>query len=188
MSKGFAMKRVLVALILISAATVGMSSASIAGESTATGCTEPRPERTYAADHLVYRLAVDLTNCEWWDGSPIQLEAELERLDGTAGHGAWSGTVCGIDNSAMRTTTDASGTNEQPAKPLPGGCEIQVTMEHPSFETAYYRGEITFPGADGRRSLSFTAVCGQPAGCVDLPVDPIPMFAPIGDLVANNAP
>lgn len=62
-----------------------------------------------------------------------------------------------------------------------------MTMEHPPLETAYYRGEVTFPGKGGRRTLSFTAVCGQAAGCLDLPVDPMPTPAPIGDLVVGDA-
>ena len=96
MSKGHAMKRLLLSMSLVAAATIGMSSVSLAAESSGTGCTEPKPERTYADHQLVYRLAVDLTHCDWWDGSPIQLEADLERLDGLGGYGAWSGTICGV--------------------------------------------------------------------------------------------
>ena len=59
------------------------------------GCNERVPERTYTDNQLVYRLAVDLTQCDWWDGSLTQLEADLERLEGSGGHGAWSGTLCG---------------------------------------------------------------------------------------------
>jgi hypothetical protein len=177
------MKRLLVALGLIAAATIGMPSVSGAAESSGAGCREPEPERTYEDHQLVYRLAVDLTDCEWWDGSPIQLEADLERLTGLEGHGAWSGTVCGV-GSDIRSRSYERRTKR--AAPRVGVCEIQVTMEHPPFETAYYRGEVTFPGTGGQRTASFTALCGQPAGCLDLPADPMPTLAPIGDLVAGN--
>ena len=183
MSKGRVMKRTLVAVSLIAAATVGMSGAGVAAESGA-GCSEPEPKRTYAHDRIVYGLAVDLTDCDWWDGSPIQLEADLERLDGLEGYGAWSGTVCGVP-AALLSRNDEPAT-KQAALPRSGVCEIQVSIKHPPFETAYYRGEVTFPARGGRRSLSFTALCGQPASCVELPVDPMPTLAPVGDLIVGD--
>ena len=178
------MKRMLVAIGLITAAPIGMPSVSIAAQSSGTACREPEPERSYADHQLVYRLAVDLTDCDWWDGSPIQLEADLERLTGLEGHGAWSGTICGV-GSDLRSRNNERRT-KQATTPRSGVCEIQVAMEHPAIETAYYRGEVTFPGTAGQRTLSFTALCGQPAGCLDLPADPMPTLAPIGNLVAGS--
>jgi hypothetical protein len=61
-----------------------------------------------------------------------------------------------------------------------------VDIEHPPIEAAYYRGEVSFPWDGGRRSLSFTALCGPPTGCLDLPVDPMPTLAPIGDVVVGD--
>jgi hypothetical protein len=153
---------------------------------TASGeCNQPVPERTYTDDELVYRLAVDLTHCDWWDGSPIQLDADLERLDGTEGHGAGSGTVCGVDFTIRPDNGEESST-ETTARPKSGICEVQVAIEHPPVEAAYYRGEVSFPWDGGRRTVSFTALCGQPAGCLDLPVDPMPTLAPIGETIVGD--
>jgi hypothetical protein len=43
-----------------------------------------------------------------------------------------------------------------------------------------------FPWDGGRRTLSFTALCGQPAGFLELPVDPMPTLAPIGDMIIGD--
>jgi hypothetical protein len=61
-----------------------------------------------------------------------------------------------------------------------------VAIDHPAVEVAYYRGEVSFPWDGGRRTLSFTALCGQPAGCVDVPVGPKPTLAPIGDMAVGD--
>ena len=148
---------------------------------------QPVPQRSYTQGHLAYGVAVDLTNCDWWDRSPIQLEASLERIDGTQGHGAWSGTVCGVA-FAIRPDDGQESATETAATPTSGICEVQVALEHPPVEAAHYRGEISFPWEGGRRTLSFTAVCGPPAGCVDVPVDVRPVLAPAGELIdADNS-
>ncbi|MEW6475443.1 MAG: hypothetical protein AB1679_24575 [Actinomycetota bacterium] len=178
------MKRRLVTLALITTAAAGIPSPGFTSETTGGGCTEPVPERIYSADRLAYRLSVDLSHCDWWDGSPIQLDAGLERLDGTGGHGAWSGTVCGI---GLAMGTDSSEPEaETTVRSKSGVCEIQVAMEHPPVEAAYYRGEVSFPWQGARRTLAFTALCGQPGGCADLPVDPMPSLAPIGELIVGD--
>lgn len=177
------MQRALVALALTAAATVGLPAGSFAAQSPAGGCNDPVPERIYSDDQLVYRVAVDLTDCGWWDGSPIKLEADLERLDGTGGHGAWSGTVCSL--LSIRPDNDEPATGEA-ARPKSGVCEVKVAIGHPRVETAYYRGEVSFPAEGGQRSLSFTALCGPLAGCLDLPVDVMTTLSPIGDLIVGD--
>jgi hypothetical protein len=148
------------------------------------GCSQPVPQRSYTDDQLVYSLAVDLTNCAWWDRSPIQLEADLDRTDGTEGHGAGSGTLCGVA-FAIRPDNGEQPPTET-ATPKSGICEVQVALEHPPVEAAYYRGEVSFPWDGGRRTLSFTAVCGPPPGCLDLPVDAMPALAPVGDMIDGD--
>lgn len=179
------MKRMLVAIALIAAATVVLPGAGVAAQTGGPGCNEPVPERSYTDDQLVYRLAVNLSHCDWWDGSPIQLDADLERLDGTGGHGAGSGTVCGVDLT-IRPDNGEESAMPRAARSKSGICEVQVAIEHPPVEAAYYRGEVSFPWEGARRTLSFTALCGQPAGCLDLPVDPMPMLAPIGDVIVGD--
>lgn len=179
------MKRKLAALALTAIAIVGLPGSVLAAQTAGGGCNEPLPERTYTGEALVYRLVVDLTLCDWWDGSAIQLEVDLERLDGTGGHGAGSATICGV-GPTLRPDHGEERATEKPAKPKSGVCEVQVAIEHPPVEVAYYRGEVSFPWDGGRRTLSFIAVCGQPAGCLDLPVDPMPTLAPIGDVIVGD--
>ena len=179
------MKRRLVTLALITATVAGIPSPGFAAKTSGRGCTEPVPERIYSADQLVYRLSVDLSQCDWWDGSPIQLDADLERLDGTGGHGAWSGTVCGID-LPIGTDTGEGPAAEKAFGSKSGVCEIQVAIEHPPVEATYYRGEAAFPWHGARRMLSFVALCGLPGGCTDLPIDPMPSLAPIGELIVGD--
>jgi hypothetical protein len=150
-----------------------------------TECTQPVPERRYTDDTLIYLLSVDLTDCDWWNGSPIQLEASLERVDGTEGHGAWSGALCGVDFTVRPDTGDGSST-QATARSKSGTCDVQVAIDHPAVEAAYYRAEVSFPRDGGRRTLSFTALCGQPAGCVDVPVDPMPTLAHTGDMAVGD--
>ena len=154
-------------------------------QAVSSGCAQPVPQRSYTSGELVYRVAVDLTNCEWWDRSPIQLEAGLERIDGTEGHGAWSGTLCGVAFAFPPDNGEESPT-ETAATPKSGICEVQVALEHPPVEAAYYRGEVSFPWEGGRRTLSFTAVCGPPAGCSDVPVDVMPALAPAGEMIDGD--
>jgi hypothetical protein len=58
-----------------------------------------------------------------------------------------------------------------------------VAIEHPPAEAAYYRGEVTFPWEGRQRTMSFTALCGQPAGCLDLPADVMPTLSSVGDKI-----
>ena len=68
-----------------------------AGAGASGGCVEPVPVRSYTHDQLTYRLALDLTDCDWWDRKPIELDAGLERISpGGDGGGAGSFTLCGV--------------------------------------------------------------------------------------------
>jgi hypothetical protein len=58
-------------------------------------CEEPVPTRQYDGQAITYGISIDLTGCWWWDGSPIQLEATLSRLDGTGEEGSTTVVLCG---------------------------------------------------------------------------------------------
>jgi hypothetical protein len=150
----------------------------------------PLPQRTYDDQRLQYHLAIDLTNCGWWDRSPIQLEAMVDRLDPAEGHGAASFVVCVTERAESSAgTADAGGeqaggeaANGDHATPNSAACNVEVTVDHPSVEAAHYHGEISFPWEGGRRTVAFNALCGPGAGCVDLPVDPTSLLGPVGNL------
>lgn len=186
----------------------GATSANAADESG--GCALPTAERSYTHDQLVYRLALDLTDCNWWDGSPVQLDAGLDRFDPTGGHGSGSFIMCSAlgrvigENGAGQAPSDTEGAaapgpaNGDPAPPSDqappaerspagravrsGACAIEISIDHPSVEAAQYKGEITFPWQGDRRTVSFNALCGPAAGCVDLPVDPTGPLGTAADL------
>lgn len=158
----------------------GGPSAAADGDS---GCVEPVAKRTYNRFHLGYRLDVDLTDCEWWDGSPVRLEASLDRFDVAEGHGAASFVLCSALPADPDSDEAADGAPvvERTAKPS-GVCGVEVTLDHPPTEAARYRGEISFPWEGAVRTVGFTALCGPAGTCVDLPVEPTEFLGPAADL------
>jgi hypothetical protein len=106
------------------------------------------PERSYEAERLVLSMALDLSGCEWWDGSPIKLVASLDRFDGKSGHGTTSVMLCG-------------GSEDEPAPRY--ACEISVDIEHPVVEVARYHGEVSYPWRGAERVVSFDATCTSAA-------------------------
>ena len=64
----------------------------------------------------------------------------------------------------------------------PGFCAVEVSLDHPTLDTAHYKGQVTFPWQGGRRTVSFNAVCQAATGCVDLPADPTTALAPAAEL------
>ena len=211
------MQRALITALLPLAATslvvAGGVTTAGAGDTTG-GCALPAAERSYTRDQLVYRLALDLTDCDWWDGSPVQLDATVERVDPTGGHGTGSFVMCaaltapgGATSDTERATSDENATvdaddgadvNDATPKPAPnaeehppttalrsGLCAVEVSVDHPSPEAAHYTGEITFPWQGERRTVSFNAFCGGAAGCVDLPVNPMASLAPLGEAIVG---
>ena len=192
------MKRTLIAALvpLLAAPVVIASGVTTAGAADSTGaCALPTAERSYTHDQLVYRLALDLTGCGWWDGSPVRLDANLDRFDATESHGAGSFVMCssldavpgqeGPDaapSGAAAATGSDNGPNPAPPALRSGACAVEISVDHPATEAARYKGDITFPWEDGTRTVSFNALCGPAAGCVDLPVDPTAVFAPAADL------
>jgi hypothetical protein len=182
------MKRTLATALLPLVAT----SLLVAGSATNGGadengsCALPTAERSYTRDQLVYRLAVDVTDCDWWDGSPVQLDGSIERVDPTGDHNTGSNILCGtavaLPDPGDTETDEHMPADSATAEPNPkartsstgmrsGACAVEVSIDHPSPELAHYRGEITFPWEGDRRTVSFTALCGGNAGgCIDLPV------------------
>src|SRR5688572_1767910 len=75
---------------LVPLTAVPASASPAAGE-----CVEPVPVRTYEPGGMSYQLEIDLGGCEWWDGGDIQLEAYLDRFDGTQGEGVGTAAICG---------------------------------------------------------------------------------------------
>ena len=199
------MKRNLMTALLPFATTslmivTGSTTSGATETEAASGCALPTAERAYTRDMLTYRLEMDLTNCDWWDGSPVQLDGTVERVDPTdGGHGVGSLVMCAAltprhstaPSAEEATLSTPDGTDggdpekAEPAAPLRSGlCAIEIAVEHPSPEAAHYTGEITFPWQGGRRAVSFNALCGgNAAGCVDLPIDPMTSLAPLGDAI-----
>ena len=140
----------------------------------------PVPQRSYDAGALTYGVAVDLTNCGWWDGSPIELHASLERVDPAGAEGASSLSLC----RAVLSETSA-GTADAPALSRSGQCDVAVSIEHPPVEATHYHGEVSFPWDGGQRTVSFNAVCSPTTGCVDVPFNAAETLAPIGEVVGG---
>lgn len=113
-------------------------------------CAEPKPSLDYQRLRVVYRMDIDLGACTWWDGGPIEMSATLSRSDGISPDTmAQAGTVCATLSPTPAPQSDAGR----------GACSIEVELDHPPVEEADYAGEITFPGPDGERSVSFKTAC-----------------------------
>jgi hypothetical protein len=106
----------------------------------------------YGPDDMSYFVEIDLSGCDWWDGSPIRLDVTLARLGAEGEEVADVVTHCGVgelpdDTHQYRTTS----------------CETRLDLEHPGVELARYRGEVTYPWRDGDRTTGFTVFCTSPA-------------------------
>ncbi len=116
-------------------------------------CSAPEPKLDYQRLRNVYRMEIDLSGCSWWTGQPIEMSAGLSRADGISPETvAQAGVTCA-------SLTAGAGR---------GICSVEVELDHPPVEEADYAGEITFPGPDGPRSVSFKTAChsiGVMGGC-----------------------
>jgi len=151
------------ASLAVSALVVPAASAATDHVVAAAACAEPTPQRDYDAQALTYQLAMDVSRCDWWDGSPIQLVAELSRLDGTGEQGATSIVLCGGLTLGERRASDAPAAGR-------GSSEVMVGLDHPP-EAARYRGEIRYPWRGVTHTVSFEALCvsaGLAAACNNL--------------------
>lgn len=138
------------ALALLTATLLGLPASPALAAEQPVDCQEPIPVGSYDDAHMTYGVTVDFSECSWWDGSPIQLDATLSRLDAEGEEVANVVTRCGAlafgDVSREELST----------------CEVDVELEHPPVEVARYRGEVTFPWRDGPRTIGFTAYCVSP--------------------------
>jgi hypothetical protein len=122
-------------------------------------CSEPEPKLDYQRLRVVYRMELDLSGCSWYDGGPIGMSATLARSDGiTPDEEAQAEAVCAALSPTPAPQADVRS----------GTCSVEVELDHPPVEEANYAGEITFPGPDGERSVSFQTAChsiGVMGGC-----------------------
>lgn len=145
------------ALVLLAATLLGLPTGTALateepGESAAQACNGLHHEWGYGPDDISYFVEIDLSGCDWWDGSPIRLDVTLARLDAEGEEVAEVVTLCGVGAPA-----------EEPHLYRTTSCESRVDLEHPGIEVARYRGEVTYPWRDGERSTGFTVICTAPA-------------------------
>lgn len=120
-------------------------------------CRQPQATRSYSESSLTYRIKVDFTGCQWWDGSPREVVAVLSRYDGVRPKVTVSVVPCSADDGLGADT---------------GSCEAAVTLSHPQVEAARYAGDISYPWVDGDRVASFEAICESSvrvSHCQDVP-------------------
>jgi hypothetical protein len=194
------MHRTLLAVFIATGLMVVASTMAAGAAPAGGGCVEPVPQRNYGPDRVVYSMVMDLSGCDWWDGGEVVLEATLSRLDGQGETVANRFTTCGVrldrpqsgpssgeseaggSDEVVRTPESMSGDDGGTARTWSGLCDVFADLDHPGIEAALYRGEITYPWAGTQRSVSFAALCGPAADCVDLPADPSPALSAGSDL------
>jgi hypothetical protein len=147
------MKRLAFAIVALAVVMMPTTPAGAAEETESpspTTCQEPVVSREYTTESMTYRLAVDLHGCDWWDGSPLMLVIFLSRDDGETEESGFSPQAC----------EGVVGNEEDPyARPDKVGCEVSISVEHPSVEVAHYVGAVSYVWQDGPQTASFDTTC-----------------------------
>jgi hypothetical protein len=155
------MKKLALALLTIALLGLPASPAMAAGQH---DCQVPVPTGNYDSSHMSYALAVDYSECSWWKGRAIRLDAELARLDVEGETTVGTITLCGVRPEPIAEEPGGSASDSWDAT-----CEVGVGLEHPPAEVARYHGEITFPWRDATRTVEFTLLCASPGSlCRDV--------------------
>jgi hypothetical protein len=142
--------RTVVLIIVIAFAGPAMTGTAGAFEEQA--CREPITARTYTSDSMLLRLELDLHDCDWWDGSPLELIGVVTRDDGEREDFAFSLQAC----SAIANEGWEDGSVPRFDKV---GCTIEVQMDHPTVEVAHYMGGVSYIWDDGPQVWSFDTTC-----------------------------
>jgi hypothetical protein len=148
------MKKLALALLTIALLGLPASPAMAAGQH---DCQVPVPTGNYDSSHMSYALAVDYSECSWWKGRAIRLDAELARLDAEGETVADAVTLCGVGPGLDY----AESPEPRPDSRGNATCEVGIELEH--------HGEITFPWRGATRTVEFTMLCASPGSlCRDV--------------------
>jgi hypothetical protein len=109
----------------------------------------PAPETTYDYDTEQFAVAVTLaaTGCPQREQRQFPLWVSVTRYDDTSAEGATRAVLCG----PFRPSSDADGPRYS--------CDVDVALDHPRVEAAYYTVEVTYPDDDGDQVSAFDTFC-----------------------------
>jgi hypothetical protein len=142
------MSRVSIALAvaLISSLVVLDVGPAEAGSS----CEQPQPVFRYTAEEAMVSLTVDFAGCQWWKGSGIEVDGELQR--GFLGEGVAVSRYCGV--------AEWAGEGLRPPKqPRVNRCTLRLRLSHLPLEAQTYEGSFTYPWRRGTKTADFAYLC-----------------------------
>jgi hypothetical protein len=109
----------------------------------------PAPEvvvADYDTSRFVASATLLATGCPQREQRQFPLWLSVTRYDDTSAHGSTRGVLCG----PFRSSPEGEPTYS---------CDVEVTLDHPEVESAYYTVEVTYPGTDGEETVAFEVLC-----------------------------
>lgn len=111
-------------------------------------CPAPEVVRDYDTDRFAVAVTLVATGCPQREERQFSLWVSVTRRDNTQAHGSTRGVVCGPFPAASDTETQRRYS-----------CDADVAVDHPPFEAAHYRVEVTYPGAHGEEVSVVESFC-----------------------------
>jgi hypothetical protein len=113
-------------------------------------CEKPQPVFRYTGEQAIASLTVKLAGCQWWKGSGIEVDGELQQS--LLGEGVAASRYCGVAQWA--------GEGLRPPKvQRVTRCTLRLRLTHAPVEAQTYEGSFTFPWRTGPETVDFAYLC-----------------------------
>lgn len=113
-------------------------------------CPPPDVVARYHPDRYSVYVMLPATGCPAREGREFSLSGWLDRTAGQTTEGYGQVTGCGPFEPS---DADPDGPGDA------NGCVLEMSLDHPSPEAAYYDLSVTYPGADGKETVESHSFC-----------------------------
>jgi hypothetical protein len=115
-------------------------------------CPSATIDTSYNTVGMGVGVTLPASGCAAREHRTFDLAATVTRMDNHGSHDVTErSTTCG----PFRSASDAG-----PGQPAPDdSCDLSVLVNHPEVEAAQYDIDLTYPGADGQRTMSTVLFC-----------------------------
>lgn len=124
-------------------------------------CPGPEAHSRYETDVFSVRVSLPVAGCAVREERRFALGIRVVRMDHHGGHDITERTAtCGPYPQASAAGSDDAAHGST--------CDLKLTVDHPEVENAQYDVEITYPGANGQRTMTAMLFCtsdGNRASC-----------------------
>ena len=120
-------------------------------------CPSATVDTAYDTGVLSVDVSLPASGCAAREHRTFELAATVTRMDNHGSHDVTDrSTMCG----PFRAASDAG-----PGQPAPDdSCDVSFVVDHPEVEAAQYDIDITYPGAEGQRTMSTVLFCRSADG------------------------